>query len=510
MKKFRWLLRGLLYLLAFLAVIIVTSIATFLLTGNSFSSPGPTIPETADPIEASLLKEDLAFLIKNLEEVHPNLYSSIPRESVAEEQKKIESQLNAPLSAVEFYKIAAPLVAKLEDGHTGINTPTNTFNEFRKSGGSAFPYRVQFLENDGLRVVRSYSGDQGLAVGDRIISINGHSADSLFTHFREGFSGKRLAFRNNNTARYFTSLLWLHDIQPPYDIHYESSSLSSEKQELISGVTRAEILRQDSLRTEQGSRNVPYSYKLLSENIGYIDFRSMVNSGRFSSFLEETFSQIKQDAPQGLIVDLRNNGGGNSFLGNQLLEYLTDQPYVMSGGKSWKMSAQYKKVMARQAPTWLRWVTAPPAVWLVQAAVPDAGILTVADGEIVDLPGSPNQPQSKSLRYSGSVCFLIGSGTFSSAMMLANAVEDNDLAYLIGEESGGIPNHYGELYFFQLPNSKLRIFVSSAQYVRANGDADDKNGVLPDQEVYQTETDTQNGMDTVLEAAKEWVLNKGS
>jgi C-terminal processing protease CtpA/Prc len=59
----------------------------------------------------------------------------------------------------------------------------------------------------------------------------------------------------------------------------------------------------------------------------------MVDSKQFDSFLKETFTGIKAHEPAGLIVDLRNNGGGDSRLGNQLLSYLTDAPYVMSGGK---------------------------------------------------------------------------------------------------------------------------------------------------------------------------------
>lgn len=50
----------------------------------------------------------------------------------------------------------------------------------------------------------------------------------------------------------------------------------------------------------------------------------------------------------------------------------------------------------------------------------------------------------ESPHFDGPVCFLIGSRTFSSAVMLANGVGDFHLAMLIGEETGGHPTAFGE------------------------------------------------------------------
>jgi C-terminal processing protease CtpA/Prc len=127
------------------------------------------------------------------------------------------------------------------------------------------------------------------------------------------------------------------------------------------------------------------------------------------------------------------------------------------------------------------------------------------EGQIAVFISEMEQPGPNELRYRGPVCLLIGSFTFSSAMMLANAVEDFDLAMLIGEETGAIPNDFGEVYPFDLPHTRLSAGVSSARFVRANGDAEDRHGVRPGIEVRQTEEDRLNGVDTVLERAKSWI-----
>ena len=51
---------------------------------------------------------------------------------------------------------------------------------------------------------------------------------------------------------------------------------------------------------------------------------------------------------------------------------------------------------------------------------------------------------------------------------------------LVGEETGGRPNGFGEAYFFRLPKSQLGVSVSSARFVRASGDTTDHRGVVPD------------------------------
>jgi C-terminal processing protease CtpA/Prc len=102
------------------------------------------------------------------------------------------------------------------------------------------------------------------------------------------------------------------------------------------------------------------------------------------------------------------------------------------------------------------------------------------DGKIVDLPEPEEAHPPAQPFFSGSVCVLIGRQTFSSAVDLADAIKTYHLATLVGEETGGRPNGFGEAYIFRLPKSQLAVSVSSARFVRASGDTSDHRGVVPD------------------------------
>lgn len=69
------------------------------------------------------------------------------------------------------------------------------------------------------------------------------------------------------------------------------------------------------------------------------------------------------------------------------------------------------------------------------------------------------------------VYVLIGRRTFSSALMNAIELDQQANAVLVGEATGGRPNHYGEVRTFSLPNSKVAISYATKHF-RMLPDAD--------------------------------------
>ncbi|MDP4174560.1 MAG: S41 family peptidase [Bacteroidota bacterium] len=336
------------------------------------------------------------------------------------------------------------------------------------------------------------------------MKINGYSADSIFIEFAKYHGAEREDFKFKMVSGIFDVYLWLHNINPPYEIICQSKSdqISSFKSE-------GRVLSFKSSEVIQPAPSFNnYSFEILPENIGYLNYRLMRNDKEnpFSEFLKNTFSELKTKHAKGLIVDLRKNGGGNSDFGKELLKYITDKPFRTSAKKIWRSSTQYKKYMRKQIPWWAGWATYPPVIWIAGLFTDETGMFTASDGECIELIREEEIPGENPLRFNGRVCFLIGPGTFSAAVDLANAVGDYRLAELIGEETGGIPNSYGEVYNFVLPNTKIEGGISSAYFVRANGNEKNGHGVLPDIKVRQSAEDMARNYDTVLEAAKKWIL----
>lgn len=94
---------------------------------------------------------------------------------------------------------------------------------------------------------------------------------------------------------------------------------------------------------------------------------------------------------------------------------------------------------------------------------------------------------------------FIGRETFSSAMQNAITLNNRTNATLVGEPTGGKPNHYGEVRQFRLPNSGLRVQYSTRYWVTVRDS--DPPSVAPEIEAAPNIADMLAGRDPALVAA---------
>lgn len=91
---------------------------------------------------------------------------------------------------------------------------------------------------------------------------------------------------------------------------------------------------------------------------------------------------------------------------------------------------------------------------------------------------------------------IIGRKTFSSALLNALSFRTETSAIFVGEATGGKPNHYGEVGFFALPNSRITVTYST-KYFQVS--PEDTPSLYPDIEVGTSFSDLMACRDPVLE-----------
>ena len=133
----------------------------------------------------------------------------------------------------------------------------------------------------------------------------------------------------------------------------------------------------------------------------------------------------------------------------------------MDSAKLWKMSGEYRAYMKSM-------LRAPLNHLPVEKVIPvGRRLFSGPDGTIVRFDEPPEAHDPREPRFDGQVCVLIGPLTFSSAVDLADGIKTYKLATLVGEETGGRPNTFGEVYSFRTPDTGFLVGVSSAR-VRAS------------------------------------------
>jgi hypothetical protein len=441
------------------------------------------------------LGADLAAMRRVFEEVHPDLYYFTTPEVIDRRMDEALAALEGPMTRVEFFPVAARFAASFGDGHTYAGIPFEEWSRHVSSGAPVFPFEVEWRE-DALLLLWVGPEEDPVAPGDELLSVDGIPAQELVSTFLAQRSSPVVSSLDRLSAS-FQMHLWLNGIEAPFAIECRTAEgpVGLEREGIPFGVLH-------SRRAAEASYD--YDYERIRGDVGYLDFRRMVDGAAFDELLERAFADLRAHPPAGLIVDLRQNPGGDSRLGQALLDYVNDQPYRMAASKHWKMSARMRSFLKQHVPAWLRWLP------LQHLHPMGRKLWSVPEGEIVVLEGEVVQPGENALRFDGPVCVLIGPRTASSATMTADAIEAFDLATLLGEETGAVPNAFGEIYPFDLPGTHLPMGVSSALFVRASGDATDRRGVRPDIEVVASAADVLMGRDEVLELALDWVREEAA
>lgn len=94
------------------------------------------------------------------------------------------------------------------------------------------------------------------------------------------------------------------------------------------------------------------------------------------------------------------------------------------------------------------------------------------------------------------IYLIISRKTFSSALLNSFEIKDKLDNVVLGEPTGGKPNHYGEVRKFQLPKSRLNVYYSTKYFTLIDDEID---SFEPDIFIDYTSTDFLNGIDPVLD-----------
>ena len=478
---------------------------------------------------------DLEDLFRTLERVHPAPYRFHPREVVDAERRRLVDTMPESLDTVEFCLRVGRVLATLDDGHTKVRCDQLMTQEWRQAAMASPP------ETQTVRVFPPYMlvDDQrhlivqwpmfvpGLDSGDRLLRVNGHDADALLTSWMQEVSHDTDGGRRAQLSRSFRTQLALHGISAPYrldvsapgaaarevvaqgePVNYQFSEWPRPSAVVPSPTARTRMAagtaqtagaqpaaKPDELKTPF------FNYRLISPGIAYMDFFTIYDGlstdAHFKKAVDAVFTRVGSERPRVLIIDIRENGGGADAVASTLLSHITEKPFRLLA------STQVKR--STEARNYFNSIIRIPFRWMgVQYLSSDAReYFTGAVGSLAPPDTRPVRSFERAEPFfDGPVCVLTGPFTFSAAAEFADAVKTYQLATLVGEDTGGRPNDFGNQLPFVLPNSRLMVQIATVMAVRATGDADDSSAVTPDVLVRRTAADIRMGRDPVLERAK--------
>jgi carboxyl-terminal processing protease len=357
--------------------------------------------------------------------VSGNLPNKLDYTTVDQVYKSLKDNFDGKLNGTELENgLKHGLAAAANDPYTVYFTPKEA-KEFNEQLNNSF---------SGIGAQLGQDSDKNLEV---IAPIEGLPAD------KAGLKAKDIITEINGTS---TNGMSVDDavskIRGPKGTKVTLQIVRDKKQSLTLTITRDDI-KLPSVKT-----------KILDGNVGYIQLTDFANDT--AGLAQQAANKFKQQKVNGIILDMRNNGGG------------------------------YLDAATKISSLWLK---------------PGQKILDEKHGnKVIDTQAAQGDNPLNGIP----TVILVNGGTASASEITAGALHDNGAAYLIGEKT------YGKGVVQQLINfrddSQLKVTVAS--WYRPDGQSINKKGITPDKTVKLTQKDADAGTDTQLQAAQAYLKSK--
>ena len=404
--------------------------------------------------------EDLDYLYSSLEEAHYNLYSFITEDAFKKNFEAVKaSVVEDSLTLLETTSLFQAVISKANNGHTEIPFPGSSYGEYAYAGGTLFPLEVAFEEGKAL-VRKNWSEQADINPGDEIIRINGKPMEEILEKIYPMLSAERHYFKLAKLELYsFPRLYWqAFGKQDSFSIAIKQDGKMQEyKLNSISVIEGYEMKRNEvwfEKRELQFRKNTAY---LRPGSFGG-------DEEKYRSFIDSSFTEIRKTNPPNLIIDLRNNTGGDDSYSDYLVSYIADQPFRWTSEFTLKTSAILKAHVRKNYDT-------INPYW--------KSVLTHEDGSIYPYEFELYSPQPAEKRYSGEVYVLVNRQSHSQSTVTAAQIQDYGWATLVGEETGEFSSPYASQYSYTLPKTGIEVKIAKGYMVRVNG-SKKAEGVIPD------------------------------
>lgn len=322
----------------------------------------------------------------------------------------------------------AKIINSINDSHTSVDIQ------------GEFIYPISFFQfEDGIYLSNCSLGYKEYW-GKKLVAVNGYSIEQLHLKLDPYVPKDNEAIAKNTFPNLliFAEALKIAGIADRDEVVFTFEGTTKNDIKVkpleLENYQETKFLSKDTEYMDQfplskhNSDKYYWFYHFEEDNIIYVKYNACSNMPdySFSDFTKDVFKYIDTNKIDKLIIDLRDNGGGNSFVFN---------PF-------------FKEIKKRS-----------------------------------------------SINKNGNLFVIVGRKTFSSAVLNAMDMRNKLNCTLIGEPTGGKPNHFGEVKVLHLSNTDVNLYYSSNYFKTSNIDTD---SIYPDVDIALKASSYFDGKDDFL------------
>ena len=446
------------------------------------------------------LQADFDLFRKALYEVHPQLYLYTPKQTLDSLFMATRARLIQPMSQHAFYTTMVPLIAALRDGHmkwivSGKDQHYPFFTD------QLFPLQLYFTGKKAW--ISSNYGPTEVPLGAEVLSIDGKPVADIIERllpnitFADGFTtqGKYEELNHFFSGYYAT---YIHAL-PTYEVVYQHGNI--QKTITLPAVTEEKIKSYTEKNKPVSQMPFRLTFPAPATAVLTIErFWSAGNEPKYSAFLKETFKQLKEKQIQHLVLDVRNNEGGEEKYGLELYSYLARQPFRYY---------DHIKIAQKEKISFAAW---RPKIY--DKIIRRFMVKKTENGYVFNYNKVLKTIKPERNAYKGDLFILVNGNSFSVTTEFSARVHADKRATFIGQETAGgyRTNSSGLFTILQLPHSKIDLGIPMFGFQMANVPAEIQHGqgIVPDHIITHTIEDILQKKDTVMEYTLQHISDKAA
>lgn len=449
------------------------------------------------------LQADFEMIRFVLENAHPSLDWYISKSKLQRKMDSTALLLNKNMTERAFYQVISPLIAAIHCGHTTLE-PSYLY----QSKGKRLPLDFIF-RNGKAYIANNYTQQQEIRIGVEVLSINARPMFEILQKILPALSSDAInqqgkwASLDDDFANYYDLL-----IEQPDTFSLTCQDVVTE--EMIDYEVPAkddDFLREYSKNyNEEIQKRKVLDFKILNESKScmmtinsFLPLDIKNSKQKFKKFLQQSFKTIQEQKIENLIIDLRNNVGGELLYVNELFSYVTDKNYKFVDDI---LVANDKNITQLQANGF----TKNSVHHLKNIQKTDSGTFVKESF----YPFLKFQ-KPKKRNFKGKIYILISKKTFSAASFCASLFYAYQRATLIGEETSGGANGLsgGGFITIELPETNLQLEVPIERWSKHIADYPYKNrGIVPQYFFLPSLEDVFNQKDTTIDFVLALIKNQ--
>ena len=442
--------------------------------------------------------KDIDYTEKYLIKFHPDPFRYISKDSLHAFVLNQKAKIDTPLTEMQIRFYIKRIVAKIGCGHTDAAASKKYAKAIKKTNRPILPLNVFVTDSNRVIVLNNLSSDTTIKPGDEILNIDKRSINSILKTIysittSDGYNQtyKKQSARYNS-FKYYYSFCYGFKFDYTVKIKHQNNRIYDYKLRSISSLKDTLILsKKDSLVPLRKTKTCSYFVIKNSSPIALIDINAFKGKC-WRSFFRKTFKDINHQNIEHLVIDLRDNGGGQINLGLNLLSYLINKKIVLPFDKKINTTAfnpKYKMGFGMRVV---------PIIFALRP--PERFKNGRLRHYFMAFP-------KKRKQFKGQIYVLTNGRSFSMSGVTSTYLKHKSNAIIIGEETGA--NVAGSNAAISgkiiLPNSKVIVHIPLYHLYH---DIDVKNkgrGLMPDYPTNYTKKNVLNGEDVDMKKVFELV-----